>query len=169
MLKVLLVVSTIFLIQGCASLGPDLPSAQEMVSPQAGEANLIISTGALETNLSFSTYLILYREDDDSVVDAYINLDYPFKSHFTSHHGQLYYLQLQPGKYCYKFGSGNPYFTITENVTGCTTIDEGSVTYGGEIFITGGYIQVNDQFNRDMERLKIVETSVDKRIFNINK
>lgn len=167
MIKKIIFAICFSLIIGCSSLGPKVPVMSESDLPSSSEANLVFSTGAFKTSLSFSTYFVLYREDTGKVVSRNFNLDYPFSSHFPSHHGHLYYLQLLPGKYCYKFASGNPYFTVTKNVNGCVTLESNEIAYAGEVFISGNHIEIRDMYDRDVLALSVGEMKIEKKIFDM--
>ena len=157
----------ILFLAGCSSLGPKLPAENFIKDISENDSGIIFSTGAIDTSLSFSTSVELYHHSDDyeRVYTAYI--DYPFTSHFKGRHGHLHALKLNPGKYCYHIGSGNPYMKVTNSPSNCIWVEKGSIYYAGEFYLTGNLLRINDEYDRDTQMLNLGTKNVTKNFFKI--
>jgi hypothetical protein len=152
-MKRILEISLSFLLiclSGCATVG-GMPENLASVPPGKGLA--LFSTGAAQTNLSFSTSLALVegasRKKYDKVI---INLDYPFSSNFPNEHGHVRILALPEGDYYLMPSSGNPYFVTTHAPVYRFKVVTGRITYIGNFHLAGNLLSWSgSKFQRDVD------------------
>jgi hypothetical protein len=138
----LLAISTLsVLLTGCGSIqnktGVDRLPPGALSAKDKGVA--VLSAGAPEHCISFSTFLILRDLASKKVVESIpsIAVDvYVHKSEFTDHHGTVNALQLAPGTYSFTPKIMNPYVNTVVAPTFEFEIKAGEVAYLGELFMT---------------------------------
>lgn len=120
------------LLAGCATVGTNV--ASDIAGVPADKGVVIFSTGAEQTNFSFSTALWLVDGESLKRYDkVIINLDYPFSSHFPGTHVHVRSLTLKPGLYYLVPVPGNPFFRTTRAPIYAFKALPGRVTYIGSV------------------------------------
>lgn len=158
----LLAISTLsFLLTACGSIqnktGVDRLPAGALAAKDKGVA--VLSAGAPEHCISFSTFLILRDLASKKVVESIpsIAVDvYVHKSEFADHHGTINALQLAPGTYSLTPKIMNPYVNTVVAPTFEFEIRAGEIAYLGELFMTASCgmkssFVVRDYYERDMQ------------------
>jgi hypothetical protein len=138
-------------LAGCTTVGTGVVTGIADVPPDKGV--VVFSTGADQTNLSFSTALMLVDGESYKRYDKVIvNTDYPFSSHFAGEHGHVRSLSLKPGSYYLIPVSVNPFFVTTKAPIYKFAVAGGAVTYVGNVSLKNRVLTISESYQeRDVK------------------
>lgn len=151
-------------LTGCAAPLPSIHNV-DVNHLTAEQAMLIVSTGADETCISFSSTLVVKEFSENATLLSSIgvmqlNNDF-VASDFTKEYGKVYTLVLQPGKYDFWLNSQNPYMEIKDPVISePITLLPKQIKYVGEVHSDGCgslYITMNNKIERDIKFLQKIK------------
>lgn len=172
--KIIILLATILGLIGCAA---PLPSIND-VDPNKltnQQAMLIVSTGADETCISFSSTVVVKQVDKkpsilSSIGVMQINNDF-VKSDFKEEYGKVYTLVLQPGEYDFWLNSQNPYMKIKDPIISePVTLLPKQIKYVGEIHSDGCgsmLISIKNKMERDIAFLQTINAKLDIEKINM--
>ena len=134
---------------GCTTVGQGI--ATDIAEVPSDKGIVVFSTGADQTNVSFSTNLMLV---DGASYKRYekvlVNIDYPFPSQFPGEHGHVRSLSLKPGSYYLVPAPGNPFFVSTKAPIYTFSVTSGVVTYVGSLSLKSHVLTI-DQSHQERD------------------
>lgn len=146
---------------------PAMLSADHLADPQ--RATVLLSTGAPEECVSFSTFLYMMPAGSSygRNVVALLPVDgYTIKSDFEAHQGTVHALSVAPGRYYFSPWLANPYFTATASPRFDIAVEAGEIVYVGEYYLpgrcsAGSYADINDKWERDRAIIAAQNPNID--------
>ncbi|MBD1388351.1 hypothetical protein IC617_02825 [Neiella sp. HB171785] len=164
----LLTLSALLALSGCAQPLPTILNVDpnELSNEQAV---LIVSAGAAETCISFSSAFVIKESAKqptlgDSIGVYQLNNNF-VDSDFDDEYAKVYSTVLKPGQYDLWLYHQNPYFSFDDPVfTKPFTLEGGQVTYIGEVHSDGCnsmQITVKNKSERDLWQIKSYQPEID--------
>lgn len=146
---------------------PAVLSADHLADPQ--RATVLLSTGAPEDCVSFSTFLYLIPNGSGYGRNALALLPvdpYTVRSDFETHRGTVHAVSLAPGRYYFTPWLANGYFTTESAPRFDFTIQAGEILYVGEYYLprrcaAGSYAEINDRWERDRAVIAAQNPNID--------
>lgn len=147
------VLSAALLLSAC-SVSTAVNRNLSAIAPAKGL--VVFSTGAAETSTSASTGLRLAKATTGALSPSSgtdIVIDYSLASYeFPEEHGRVRMLELDPGEYCLRPASMNPYLTLKNAPDIAFRVEAGKVSYLGSVYLgRGRSFEIRDRRARDLK------------------